>query len=497
MAVIFFLIVGFGLMGLNLFFSSSKHARQSIFVFVFALCFFAVGIWIVQSSSYGLIVLSDSEFYKDAVKVIVAHWNGHDVWIPDLDKRHRWEILPLGTDTTQFMKDPYTGEHNWLWTPQQSIHYPTAFNGPVIYSLIVASFVYLTNADITTAIYLNALFLAAVAQLIFLIGCVTLGDQKWGLTSGILFLLDTGFLAIGAYILRDAIIVWCIYGLALCLYAVLQSNGGKLALQVIIAVLLFGLISLLRVPLYYATIFAIIFLITTGWGVPSGKRKIIVAILVLGIGCSLYAMGGQKVFQSDKRLLAHISFPVHFMRSAFYQQQIIQLNKVNKANEVSPASNAIEGEGKKPMESQVLLPVTLEGATPGAIAAESYEVKVVFNTEGLLLKGIRTVARSLFAPYPWSLITQGRIGTWPELFFPGMFIWILGLPFALIYLPAVLRDKQPAMIYPLLITLVCAFSYIVWNGEYSTRVRLMSMPLAWLMVAGGVQKVLVRWKKKP
>jgi hypothetical protein len=496
MTVIFFLLLGFGLMGLNLFFSPSKYAQQSIFVFVFAVCFFVAGIWIVQSSSYGLIELSDSELYTDIVRAIVAHWSGHDVWIPNLAKSHLWEILPLGTDTTQFMKDAHTGEHNWLWTPQQSLHYPTAFNGPVIYPLIVASFVYLTNADITTAIYLNALFLAAVAQLIFLIGCVTLGNQKWGLTSGILFLLDTGFLAIGAYILRDAIIVWCIYGLALCLYAVLQSNGGKLALQVIIATFLLALVALLRIPLYYATIFAIIFLITAGWGVPSGKRRIIVTILVLGIGCSLYAMGGQKVFHSDKRLLAHISYPVHFMRTAFYRQQIIQLNKVNKVKEVSPASNAIEGEGSKTVESQASSPVTSERITPGAIASESYEIKAVFNTEGLLLTGIKAVARSLFAPYPWSLITQGRIGTWPELFFPGMFIWILGLPFALIYLPAVLRDKQPAMIYPLLITLFCAFVYIVWDGEYSTRARLMSMPLAWLMVAGGVQKVLVRWKKK-
>jgi hypothetical protein len=114
----------------------------------------------------------------------------------------------------------------------------------------------------------------------------------------------------------------------------------------------------------------------------------------------------------------------------------------------------------------------------------------------------KTVAHTLFGPYPWVPFANGLSYNQTELFYPGTVMWILGWPFLLVALWCLLIRGSPhlarvssEMLVILIWTLLIVSEYIVYQGEFSTRQRVFMMPLFWTLIAFGVVRVRTRFNK--
>lgn len=504
MLIFCLLVVGLSLIGLNLILAPRKFAKQSMSAFLFAGIIFSLGVEIVRSSQYGSLQFEDGNYYAAFAEGIKSHMEGHAIWVPRHNRPEHWRILPKGVETytptsneEKLWSETYPDWEPFIWLPSHTPHYPSKFDGPIIYPLVIASFSHFAGAAISSFIYVQVILLASLAQIIFLIGAALFRKAKYGWIAWGLILMDSGFLAIGAYHFKDTLIVWSLYLLALALLAMLRGSVRQGVLAVVIAVATIIFISLLRYPLYFSVILSLLFLFVSGIGLKKAHRMLILFLGALGVVGGVVAMGGPDTLTNRTKVIDHLSFPIHLIRTTFYRQQVIQLDKVKPKRQVG--ENAVvteqnEVDDKKVAQDWVSSTAERSGKANNEQQNE-YSIKVTFVSEGLLRKVAVGTARTFFAPYPWAIFKQGLIGTWPELFYPGMVMWILGLPLAFLFLPDAVKSKDPVLYFLLGITIVCAVAYIAYDGEYSTRVRLMSMPLAWLMVTGGVRSIWGRWAK--
>lgn len=104
----------------------------------------------------------------------------------------------------------------------------------------------------------------------------------------------------------------------------------------------------------------------------------------------------------------------------------------------------------------------------------------------------RSLARTLFAPYPWSAISPGLSWmSFSELYYPGVFLWILCLPGVLVALTQTFRQNDLG--YLLLVFFLAALvaAYTIWLGEWSTRQRVFALPAFFALAAIGWQQLLL------
>ncbi len=95
-----------------------------------------------------------------------------------------------------------------------------------------------------------------------------------------------------------------------------------------------------------------------------------------------------------------------------------------------------------------------------------------------LLATLQAIARTLFAPYPWSVLKQPP--TWSshmELYLPGSLVWLLCLPLIGIGALQLTRRRTAIDLLCLGIVLTLALAYIAVMGEWSTRQRAFMNPL--------------------
>lgn len=110
---------------------------------------------------------------------------------------------------------------------------------------------------------------------------------------------------------------------------------------------------------------------------------------------------------------------------------------------------------------------------------------------------LRSVAHTLFAPYPWVAIYPGL--TWhafSELYYPGMLLWIACLPgiFAALVLAVREHRRDPAwwLVSGFLYGLVAV--YTIFLGEFSTRQRVFVLPAFFALGAIGWAELTGRWR---
>jgi hypothetical protein len=89
-----------------------------------------------------------------------------------------------------------------------------------------------------------------------------------------------------------------------------------------------------------------------------------------------------------------------------------------------------------------------------------------------------SAARSLFAPYPWTAITHGlSYDNWVELYFPGMILWIIGLPGLIWGVIISLRNTSRESVFLVLYMAAIFAAYTLFFGEWSTRQRVFMLPV--------------------
>jgi len=111
------------------------------------------------------------------------------------------------------------------------------------------------------------------------------------------------------------------------------------------------------------------------------------------------------------------------------------------------------------------------------------------------LKAVTTsVARTLFAPYPWVALTHGldyKNGI--ELYYPGVLLWVVCLPG--IAWALVLLMQKPVEEFLFTAAVICALlgAYVIFMGEWSTRQRVFMLPVFFAFAAMGWADLRIRW----
>jgi hypothetical protein len=115
------------------------------------------------------------------------------------------------------------------------------------------------------------------------------------------------------------------------------------------------------------------------------------------------------------------------------------------------------------------------------------------------LKALATAAsRTLFAPYPWVMITEGlhfRSGI--ELYYLGVVLWIICLPGVFWTIVLAIRNPSFPAAFLGLVLGACLGAYIVFLGEWSTRQRVFMLPVFFALAAIGWADLVQRlrfWK---
>lgn len=108
---------------------------------------------------------------------------------------------------------------------------------------------------------------------------------------------------------------------------------------------------------------------------------------------------------------------------------------------------------------------------------------------------IRSIARTLFAPYPWSVFQDGLTGTnYIELYLLGTLFWIVVvIPSIFIGMVVANKNGLPAVALIALLIMI-AIPYLLFFGEWSTRQRVFMMPLFFSFAAIGWRRI---WQLLP
>ena len=111
---------------------------------------------------------------------------------------------------------------------------------------------------------------------------------------------------------------------------------------------------------------------------------------------------------------------------------------------------------------------------------------------------VKSVAHTLFAPYPWVALHPGL--TWHsfnELYYPGVVLWTICLPGIFVAVALGLRSREPAVWLVLLFLASQLAAYTIWQGEWSTRQRVFALPAFFALAALGWHRLIRRWHARP
>jgi len=283
----------------------------------------------------------------------------------------------------------------------------------------------------------------------------------------------------------------------------------------------------LRYPTFFAILVSIAVMMAMGWRVPSVRPLRYLSIAGISVIGVLFSQLGSDILNSEKIAL-HLQYPMHVARTAFYSQNIVQLDAVKqKGAIVAESDTAVVSSGESKAVAEVDAVVVAEKNYEGTdtdvtidkgekkpcdprfarecLKTQRLAAAQVHNSNIRLTvqfdrddakKIIISLAHTVFAPYPWSTLQVGFQGNWPELFIVEGLIWMILLPFVFIYIPTILNSREVVVWLMMLTSIGLFLAYSVTAGEYSTRPRLMSMPFLWFAVSGGLVKAMSWFKSR-
>ncbi len=115
-----------------------------------------------------------------------------------------------------------------------------------------------------------------------------------------------------------------------------------------------------------------------------------------------------------------------------------------------------------------------------------------------LYAAIRSVAHTLFAPYPWVAIHPGLTGrSASELYYPGVLLWMFCLPGITAAIALGVRSRDPEFWLVVLFLLSQLAAYTIWQGEWSTRQRVFVLPAFFALAAIGWNRLAVGFRNRP
>jgi hypothetical protein len=418
-----------------------KVAAQFVLVGLFIAC---LKIWLVQQTPQWLDTPLDAIKYQLNAEALAAHWHGEAVnsQLYRLDGLSKIFGQDLWSPGTYLPYSSVLGTHEWL------------------YAAYLAVWAYITPHWPVWAAYSNAALAALFPAATFGIARALGSTTRVAALGGTITLVDPSAAVNGAWLLKDTPACWCVVIVVWAALAILRKPRLKLVLFLGIAL---GILGAVRFMVLMAVLLAILVLLPA---LLMRCRLLTSSSLFAASLCGLYLFG-TLYFLPNGSTVPILERPAVALKAITF--------------------------------GQVKTLSTSRKADMGSSAVDETVVDWYARLSKSPLKALATAAsRTLFAPYPWVMITEGlhfRSGI--ELYYLGVVLWIICLPGVFWTIVLAIRNPSFPAAFLGLVLGACLGAYIVFLGEWSTRQRVFMLPVFFALAAIGWADLVQRlrfWK---
>jgi len=428
-------------LGFTLTLTPTGWRKPAALAYVLLLLFYSLSILGLQQLPQWTDVPPDSNTYDLKGQAIDRHLDG--------------ETLPAEEFGLQ------VGEGETTWSPETPWSYAYVLGSvDFLYQMYVGYFYHLTTPDSQALILSHATMLAALPIFVFLLSIQLVNDKTLAGLASLLVVLDTNFSVNASWLLKDTWVT-LLTTIALLTSASLltDKDSQQHTWRVVILTLALTALSCLRSHVAIAFWIVLAFLITL------------------------------RIFRGNRRVVALLfTLFVSYYISGLMKLPLIELNSEQTyVNALFSNVSSLIGTIGVIEQSAYSTP---NGAIDSAVAKFHSALD-----KSPLVTASKSIAHTLFAPYPWIALTHGFRGSAMELYWPGTTLWIFGLPFMFSGLAAYIRRGSMEHMLPVFVSLIIVAAYIVTFGEFSTRQRQFLMPLFWIWAAYGITLGLSRIRR--
>lgn len=397
----------------------------------------AIKIWILQKAPQWTDVSLDSQLYKIHAEAFSLHWSG--------------ESVDAQTFRLNGFLNGWESSLGSLWRPDMQLPYASVFGTyEWLYSSFIGGWRVLTSDWEFWATYSNAVFAGAFPAASYGITKHLGGENRVASIAALITLFDPSIGVNAAWLLKDTLAG---FFAVLAIWAALRSFRSSTGVSTIILGLSITGLSLTRFAAYAALLLALALFSCFYFKHVSSRVVFRIASAVMG---SALLFG---LFYSVPK----IPTPVAMFSSALtpFTAQRDTLVSKESADSYDPTVGAWHDQfTKDPVRALIV-----------------------------------SVARSLFAPYPWIAIQHGISGTnGIELYYLGMPIWILCLPGILWGIFICIKRSRGEGFFVACILLALLSAYTLFLGEWSTRQRVFMLPIFFCFAAIGWDDVRSRYR---
>ncbi|CAM5785199.1 hypothetical protein CCAE64S_01516 [Castellaniella caeni] len=414
--------------------------RTTILVVFLGFVFSCLKIWAFQHAPQWQEIIPDSSYYDSNARAFASHWSGAAVDGGAYQLRGLLAAHAAGVHGREWLPDDMltynmiTGSHEWL------------------YAGYIALWYWLGEATPLTVIWTNALWAAFLPAAAFGIAYSLGAGKRLALVSAGLTLLDPSLGANASWLLKDTLASFLCMAALWGFLAYIRLGGiARCAIAAMMLSMLGGVRFVAFVGLIISTALICVWLIFQ-------KRDWSMGFSIMGAILCAWLMQGflaqaPHVFLDGGKGVGI----VHFL--------------------IRPLEVFAGG-------------VEVLGATSGGAVDESVLTWTTSMADQPVHSILRSVAHTLFAPYPWIAFSAGLTWKTPtELYYPGVFLWILSLPGIIVAVFQGLRKVEPSYWLLLLFLASQLAAYTIWLGEWSTRQRIFVLPAFFVLTAIGYASI--------
>jgi hypothetical protein len=386
-------------------------------------------IWLVQLAPQWLDTPPDSQTYMLHAEALAAHWSG----LPVEAVLHRLAglLILCGADQAN------------VWLPDSRLSYASVLGtNEWIYAVWLAAWKSLTPDWKIWAVYGNAALAAFFPVAAYGIALSLGGGKRVAWFAAGLTLLDPSAAVNSAWMLKDTLAGW------------------------LLLATIWAALELIRHPKFrFLSIFV------SAAAILLSVRYAAGVVVLIACGCVLIPL----VVESKRRQACFVLAGMCGVLSVFY------------------ISNQLPFAGR-------------EWAAPQSILAPMVGAKSTFQADSSDKGGsdstvldwqnrfsespvsavVKSISRTLFAPYPWVVLTEGvNSANGIELYYPGVVFWILCLPGVFWGFLILGRENAWGFAFIVLILGGLLAGYVLFMGEWSTRQRVFVLPVFFVFAAIG------------
>lgn len=438
------LVVG----GLILSTAKRQEWRAVCNLYVVALIWFTIAIFVVRTLPQAALAPSDN--HERLASAIVEHWKGETV---------RRDEFPL----------PWLIKWNRDWTPDDNV--PLGYvlgTWNYFYSIYLATIFYFGGYHDNNVYLSQAVVLAGMPPIVYQLSNLLFNRRSVSLVAVVLAFLDTNFPVMGAVLFKEALL--CFLAPFIAYLALLSvKSDSPMHVRALLA-LVSTTMSILRYQVTVTLWFAMV--VVSSWPAVyrSVKPKSVWANLVAWYIVSSILLVPPWTWGD------HNGFSIGL-------KEVITTNFLPLEGGLVQMvlSSNVKDEGLSASIKEI-------PRYKGTYADPSTSEWLQLLKERPLFALVRSIVRTVFAPYPWVAIRDGMPGkSFYELFYPGVPLWCLGLPFLLYGVWRLRQGRATSEVLILTIWVSTSIvGYLVYYGEFSSRQRVHLMPVLWIFIAFGI-----------